>query len=184
MDIKCVCPPKPSGEARHTKDTVTLKDRMDFRASIAIRNALALEAGDGGEIDMADILAILTERFIRYGIASWSLVDAKNQPVPVSQDAISRLILSDIDLATDIGDEADERYREAVMLPLLLRGQRSSQPSPTNGSTSPGITPSTKRRTRSKPSSITSIRTADTVTTSPSLDGGYNSSRNSESAAS
>ena len=183
MDIKCVCPPKPSGEARHAKDTVTLKDRMDFRASIAIRNALALEAGDGGEIDMADILAILTERFIRYGIASWSLVDAKNQPVPVSQDAISRLILSDIDLATDIGDEADERYREAVMLPLLLRGQRSSQPSPTTGSTSPATTPSTKRRTRSSRSSITSLPTADTTTTSSSLGGDSSLSPSSESAA-
>ena len=183
MDIKCVCPPKPSGETRHDHDTVTLKDRMDFRASIAIRNALALEAGEGGEIDMADILAILTERFIRYGIQSWSLVDERNQPVPVSQDAISRLILSDIELATDIGDEADERYRESVMLPLLARGQRSSQPSPTTGSTSPATTPSTKRRTRSSRSSITSLPTADTTTTSSSLGGDSSLSPSSESAA-
>ena len=183
MDIKCICPPKPSGEQRHDHDTVTLKERMDFRSSIAIRNALALEAGEGGEIDMADILAILTERFVRYGIASWSLVDAKNQPIPVSQDAISRLILSDIELATDIADVVDDLYREAVMLPLLARGSRSSQPSQTSDSTSPRTTPSTRRRTPSKRSSTTASPTAGTETTSLSLVGDSSLSPNSESAA-
>jgi hypothetical protein len=194
MDIKCVCPPKPSGETRHDHDTVTLKDRMDFRSSIAIRNALALEAGEGGEIDMADILAILTERFIRYGIQSWSLVDERNQPVPVSQDAITRLILSDIDLATDIGDEADEKYREAVMLPLLVRGSRSLPSSPTTTSTSAEKTESsgptgskssspTKPRRRSKQSSTTASPMAGTETTSLSLVGDSSLSPSSESAA-
>lgn len=176
MDVKCVCPPKADGSARHDHDTIELRERMDFRSSIAIRNALALESGDDGAIDMADILAILTERFIVYGIQSWTVVDAKNQPVPVSRQAITDLILSDIELATDIGDAADARYRDAVMLPLLQRGQTSSPSTPTNGSTSATKRSSTRRRTRSSPSSITAIPTAVTGTTSNAPDGDFSSS--------
>ncbi len=184
MDTRCICPPKADGTPRHDHDTITLKDRMDFRSSIAIRNSLALEADEDGNLDVADLLAILSERFIRYGIESWSLVDDKGKPVPVSTANIERLILTDIELATDVADVADDLYREAVMLPLVQRGQRSSPSSPTTGSTSAATTRSTKPRTRSKPSSITSIRTAGTVTTSHSLDGGSSLSPSSESAAS
>lgn len=152
---------------------------MDFRSSIAIRNALALEAGEDGNVDMADVLAILTERFVLYGIQAWSIVDAKNKPVDVSRQTITDLILSDIELATDIGDVADERYREAVMLPLIQRGQTSSPTTPTNGSTSAATTRSTKRRTRSSRSSITAIPTAVTGTTSDSPDGDSSSSQKS-----
>ena len=183
MDIRCVCPPKANGEPRHDHDTVTLKERMDFRSSIAIRNALALEAADGGELDMADILAILTERFVRYGIEAWSIVDDKGKPVPVSQESIGRLILTDIELATDIGDEADERYREAVMLPLIQRGQRFSPSSPTTAPTSAPTTRSNGPRKRSSRSSITSIPTDVTVTTSDLHDGDFSSSPKNESAA-
>jgi hypothetical protein len=171
MDINCICPPKADGTPRHDHDTITLREKMDFRSSIAIRNALALESGDDGAIDMADILAILTERFILYGVQSWTVVDAKNQPVPVSREAITRLILSDIELATDIGDAADARYRDAVMLPLLQRGQTSSPSTPTNGSTSRRTGRSTTPRKRSSPSSITAIPTAGTGTTSSAPDG-------------
>jgi len=155
---------------------------MDFRSSIAIRNALAVASLEG-ELDIADILAILSERFIRYGIESWTLVDDKNKPVPVSQQAIADLILTDIELATDIADQADERYRDAVLLPLLQRGSMSSQPSQTNGSTSPMTPSSTKRRTRSSRSSITTIPTVGTVTTSDLQGGDFSSSPKSASAA-
>lgn len=183
MDIRCICPPKAGGQPRHDHDTVTLREKMDFRSSIAIRNALALEANDEGNVDMADLLAILTERFILYGIERWTIVDAKGQAVPVSHDAIRRLILEDIDIATDIGDAADERYREAVMLPLARRGQTSSPGSPTNGSTSPRTSSSTRPRKPSRRSSITTITTAATEVTSSSLDGVSSSSQSSESVA-
>ena len=182
MEIRCVCPPKADGTPRHDHDTVTLREKMDFRSSIAIRNALAVESL-GGELPLADILAILAERFILYGIESWSIRDAKNQPVPVSRQAITDLILSDVELATDIADVADDLYRDAVLLPLVQRGQRSSPSTPTTGSTSPTTTRSTKRRTRSSRSSITTIPTGATETTSSSLDGDSNLSPKSVSAA-
>jgi hypothetical protein len=179
MDIRCICPPKHDGTPRHDHDTVTLRERMDFRSSIAIRNALGLEAGPDGSLDMADLLAILTERFVLYGIQAWSVVDEKNQPVPVSRQAVTDLILSDIELATAIGDAADDLYRNAVMLPLLQGGQTSSPSTSTNGSTSARKASSTKRRTRSSPSSITAIPTAVTETTSNAPDGDSSSSQRS-----
>ena len=184
MEIRCVCPPKADGSPRHDHDEITLKEKLDFRSSIALRNALALASNENdGELDFADILAILTERFIRYGIESWTVVDAKNQPMPVSQKAITDLILTDIDLATLIGDEADERYRAAALLPLIERGQTSSRSTQTTASTSPTTPSSTKPRTRSSRSSITSIPTAATETTSSSLDGDSSLSPKSVSAA-
>jgi hypothetical protein len=186
MKIRCICPPKANGDPRHESDTIELREKMDFRSSIAIRNALALESGqvgDDGQLDMADVLAILTERFVLYGIQSWTIVDAKGKPVDVSHQTIRELILTDIDVATDIGDEADARYREAVMLPLIRRGSTSSPDSPIAESTSAPKPQSTKPRTRSSRSSITSIPTADIATTSSSLAGGSSLSPKSESAA-
>ena len=79
MDIRCICPPK-DGQPRHDHDTVVLREKIDFRNSIAIRNALAIEMEEsGGVLDMADILAILTERFVRYGIESWSVAGRERQ---------------------------------------------------------------------------------------------------------
>ena len=184
ITVPCKCPPKPNGDVRHASDTITLKERMDFRSSVAIRNALGLEANDDGMVDMADALAILTERFIYYGIASWSFVDAKNQPVPVSREAITRLVLEDIDLAMSVADVADDLYRMAVMGPLGRSASKSSLPSPTTDSTSAATTPSTKPRRPSKRSSTTTSPTGVIVSISPSPDGVSNSLPSSESAAS
>ena len=182
MEIRCVCPPKADGTPRHDHDTVTLREKMDFRSSIAIRNALAVESL-GGELPLADILAILAERFVLYGIESWSLRDAKNQPVPVSRQAITDLILSDIELATDIADAADDLYRDAVLLPLVQRGQRSSPSTPTTEPTSPTTSGSGRRQRQSSRSSISTIPTAATETTSNALVGGSSSSPKSVTAA-
>jgi hypothetical protein len=193
VEIRCVCPAKTDGSPRHDHDEITLKERLDFRSSVAIRNALALASAENDwELDFADILAILTERFIRYGIEAWTIVDAKNQPVPVSQKAITEYILSDIDLGTQVGDEVDERYRTAALTPLMQGGQTSLRGSSTSGSTSAArskrttaksSTRSSTRPTPSSPSSISTIPTAATETTSNALDGGSSLSPKSITAA-
>jgi len=175
MEIRCVCPPKADGSPRHEKDTIELREKMDFRSSIAIRNALAVGSLEG-DLDIADILAILSERFIRYGIVAWSIVDAHNKPVPATQQTIAEIILPEIDVATEIADEADGRYRDAVLLPLLQRASMSSQPSPTSASTSRTTASSTKRRMPRSRSSITTIPTVATVTTSDLQGGDFSSS--------
>jgi hypothetical protein len=182
--INCPCPPKADGGARHPDgDTVTLKETLDFRSVTAIRTNISM-LEDGSNI--ADIMATLTEGYLIYGIASWTLVDEKNKPVPVTRAAITDILLADIGSAAIVGDAADEVFGEKVLLPLLNRAGTSSPPTPMEPTSvrPPASTPSSVRPPRrSKPSSISTIPTDDTETTSSSLAGVSNSSQSSASAA-
>jgi hypothetical protein len=184
VPISCPCPAKTDGGTRHPDgDVVTLKATLDFRSVAAIRNNIAL-LEDGS--NFGDVLAVLTEGYLVYGIASWTLVDEKGKPVPVTRANITDLVLSDVGLAADVGDAADEVFGEKVLLPLLNRAGTSSQPSPTEQTSAPkaASTESSDRPPRrSKRSSISTIPTADTGTTSMSPGGDSSSSQSSASAA-
>ena len=172
--IDCVCPVKPDGSARHPGgDTVNLREKLDFRSALHARNTVILLRQEGVE-DVAEILASLTEVYLRVGIESWTLVDAKGKAVPVSRDAVRDFMDAHPDAATTIGDEADEKYSEAVITPLVVRASKSSPPMPTSGSISATNGSSPTPRKRSKPSSTTTTRTDGTGTTSPLLAGGSN----------
>ena len=182
VTIPCIC-------GHHEQDTITLRDRLDFRRAVALRNALALMYQEEPDAGFDDVLATLTDKYLQAGIESWSLqtTDAKERlvPLPVSYANIRDVLMAHIDEAMTVGDAADDLYTEAVMLPLLLRGQRSSSSTPTKPSTSqtkPSSDPRTRRKP-SSPSSITTIPTVSTETTSSSLDGGSSLSPSSESAA-
>ncbi len=173
--IDCVCPQRPDGSARHPDgDTVTLRPKLDFRSALHARNTVILLRQEGVE-DVAEILASLTEVYLRVGIESWTLVDAKGKAVPVSRDAVRDFMAAHPDEATTIGDEADELYSEAVISPLVARASTSSPPTPTNGSTSATNGSSQTPRKRSKPSLTTTTRTDGTGTTSPLHAGGFSS---------
>lgn len=191
VPIRCVCPPKADGSPRHEGDTITLRDTLGFREVTTIRGLV-------GQIDVSDtlavaeILATLTEGYIIFGVEAWTLrhdtTDDKgrsrpNQPIPVSRAAIREHLLSAVDAAADVGDAADGLYGEKVVLPLLMRASRSSQGSPTDGSTSPTTDTSEKRPTPLKRSSTGSSRTVATAPTSSSLDGDSSSSPTSASVA-
>jgi hypothetical protein len=194
VTIDCICPETP-----HESDTVTLRDRLDFRSASTILKAVQLMGAGDEDVDTAEILALLTENYLIYGIESWTLVDVKRKPVPVGKAAI-REVLFPSAAAMVVADAADELYSEQVMVPLVARAARLSRPSPTDESTSPknddsaSPTPtppatsstsssSSTRQTPSKPSSISTIPTAATATTTTSLDGDSSSSQNSTSAA-
>lgn len=186
MDVRiaCPCPPR-DGQTRHPNDdTVTLRERLDFRSVTAIRQAVALIEKEDSPLYAAEILATLTEGYVLYGIESWTLTDEKGKPLPVSKAAIRERVLSDVVTASMVGDAADEQYGEQVLLPLLARASSSSPASPTVTSMSPP-TPSgpSRRPKRSRPSSTTTSPTAATVATSTSLDGVSSYSQSSESAA-
>ncbi len=173
--IDCVCPIKPDGSVRHPDgDTVTLREKLDFRSALHARNTVILLRQDD-VTDPAEILAALTEVYLRVGIESWTLVDAKGKPVPVSREAVAAFMADYPDAAMTIGDEADERYSESVITPLVVRASKSSPPTPTKGSISATNGSSPTPRKRSKPSLTITTRTEDTVTTSPLHAGGYNS---------
>lgn len=190
--IDCICPPKADGEARHANDTVTFKASLGFVEATAIRKKMTWGAveSDDDQARGALALAYLVEAYLLFGIESWTLVDAKGKPVPVSHAAIREHILSNPLVAGVLGDEADELYNEVILLPLLARGSTSSPatptrstPSPAPESTSAPTASPTPLRKPSKRSSTTTSPTAATATISGSPDGDSSSSPNSASAA-
>jgi hypothetical protein len=159
VQITCVC-------GRHDHDVVTLRDTLDFRAAVTVRNA-ALMAREEPGVSASDILAALSEAYILVGVESWTLADAKGKPIPVDRPAIREHLLSHPEVALEIADAADALYSEKVVLPLLFRASSSSPPgqivAPTSAKTSG---PSVSRR-RSSPSSTTSIPTGGTAPITP-----------------
>lgn len=182
MKIDCICPPK-GGAPRHPDgDTVELRPRLDFRSANTILKAVQLMQTGDEDVETAEVLALLTEHYLIYGIESWSLEDDKDKPVPVSKTTIRDLLLPS-QAAMVVGDAADDLYSEQVMLPLVARAARLLQPSPTDDSTSAPTDSAPPRPKPSKPSSISTIPTAATATTTSSLDGDSSSSQSSTSAA-
>ena len=181
--ITCPCPAKGTGEVRHPDgDTVTLRDRLDFRSVTTLRNTIVLLKQDDPDVSVAEILATLTEAYLLLGIESWTLVDEKHKAIEPTKATIRTRLLSHPDQAMTVGDAADELYNAAVILPLVARGQTSSPPTPTNGSTSPRTDSPARHPKRSKPSSTTTIPMDVIEMTSASLVGVSSSSLNSKSA--
>lgn len=152
-------------------DTVTLRATLGFTDALSIRNTMAMAVGEPGVTD-ADILALLTERYLYLGIESWTFVDERGRPVPVTRANIAGILFANPFVAMTVGDEADELYTSAVVLPLLGRRPTSSPRSPTDASTSAPKPSSTPRPKRASPSSTTRSRTDGIATTSESPVGG------------
>jgi hypothetical protein len=183
VEIDCICPPR-EGESRHPAgDVVSLRVTLDFRSVTAIRHGISLRENDGSDLYPAEVLAVLTEGYVLYGIESWTLTDEKGKPLELSRAAIREQILARVDVAATVGDAADDLYGKAVLLPLLVRASKSSPPTQTAPSTS---VPRPSRARRPKPSrrsSTTTTPTDGTATTTGPLAGVSSFSRSSESAA-
>jgi hypothetical protein len=168
VQIPCPCPHKADGDTRHPDgDTVTLRDRMGFRDATTIRKAIGLLAEEG-RADPAEILSCMTQWYAWLGIESWSLVDEKGKPVPVTRAEIdARLLEAEgaYDAAATITDAADALYMGPVLLPLVARASKSSPPMPTAPSISARTASPAKRPRPSKPSLTTSTRTDGIGTT-------------------
>jgi hypothetical protein len=175
VTIDCVCPLTAAGEKRHSTDRVQLRERLDFRSALTARNAIALAKEDDDDISSAEILAILTETYLSLGITSWTLVDEKGKKVEPSRQAIRDFIEDHPDEAMEVGEAADTLYQAAVILPLVARAARSSQPTQTDDSMSVTTTGTPKARKPSKPSLTTTTRMDGTGTISPLHAGGFSS---------
>jgi len=182
VSIPCICPPK-GDEPRHEADRISLRDTLDFRTAISLRNSVAILYAEEPDADLGDVMAVLTDGYLTRGIESWTLVDEKGKPVPVSRAAIRDRLLSNLEVAETVGDVADELYSPVVMLPLLRRASKSLPATPTEGSTSPTTPSSTARPRRSKRSSTSTSLTVVTEATSSSLVGDSSLSPSSVSAA-
>lgn len=178
VTIPCPCPGTP-----HEADTVTLRDTLGFVEATAIRRAIAGTGVDGEPMVAEERLAVATEGYILYGVASWTLVDDEGEPVPVSRTAIAERLLAHDDAAYEVGEAADGLYARKVLLPLLKRASASSRPTPTDTSTSPTTGSEPTPLMPSSPSSTSTSQTDATATTSKRRAGGSSSSRSSSSAA-
>jgi hypothetical protein len=176
VSILCRCP----GE--HGEDRITFFDRLDFRRATTITKALSFIDNQDSATRPAEVLAVLSEYYLLYGIESWTLLGPDRKKLDVNPASIRSELLThpDVDILVEA---ADEQYQEQVLLPLVRKAASSSRPSETAKQTSP--MPRSTRRTpkRSKQSSISTIPTDATEMTSSSLDGVSNSLPSSESAA-
>ena len=174
--ILCVCPDKADGSTRHPDgDTVTLREKLDFRSALTARNTVILIKQDDDQASVADILAALTEVYLLVGIKSWTLVDAKGKAIEPNRNTIRAFMDDFPDEAMQVGDEADALYSEAVITPLVARASTFSPPTPITGSTSATNGASPVPRKPRKPSSITTTPMGGTEKMSASPGGGFNS---------
>ncbi len=178
--IPCPCPPKADGEPRHASDTVTFRDRLDFRGGMVIRKAITMLKVEDPESGAAEVLAAMSEHYMLEGISGWTLTDDKGKPLDADKSAIRAFINGHQDIVfDDLVDVADELYAEQVLLPLVRKASTSSPTSPTESSTSAPIGSEAKPRKPSRPSSTTTTQTDDITTITPSPDGVSSTSRKS-----
>ncbi len=168
MKVECICPKRADGSARHPEDDIALRDRLSFRDSIGVRNALALLYNEDPDASVADVLATMTESYLLAGIERWSVVDEEGKPVEPTKPAIRRYLFGPdtIGVAMKVADAADDLYREAVMAPLVAEASTPSETLPTEGLTSPPTGYSDESLNRWKPSSTSTTPMDDTETTS------------------
>lgn len=185
--IPCVCPGRP-----HDTDTVTFRDRLDFRRAAAIKGDVVVMKLDNPDSTPGEMLAVLSEGYIRQGVESWSLVGTDRKPLPVNQTNIGAYLIDvDLDVAMQLADVADDLYAESVMRPLLRSASPSSPGTPTEPSTSPDPSPSATELTSTSPtsppqpskrSSTSSTPTVGIAPTTSSRAGGSSYSPSSPSA--
>jgi len=174
VEIPCVCPSLSTGAPRHAVDTVTLHDRLGFRAALTVRNTIIVIKNQDAVASIAEILAALTEVYLLEGIEWWSIVDQRNKAVEVNRETVRAFLDEHPDEAMTIGNAADDLYQEQVLGPLVRQASKPSQRTPTEPSTSAMIGSEPKRPRPSKRSSISTTPTDGTAMTYASQGGDSN----------
>jgi len=149
---------------------VYLLPHLKWRHVSAIKWEILVEKEKAGvDLPAGEIIGLLQEGYILYGISRWDL------PTPLTRESVQTEILGRTDRAAIVAERADELYSEQVLLPLVRMAATSSPATSTNGSTSATTGSSAEPRRRSKRSSTSITPTAAIEMTSESPDGGSNS---------
>jgi hypothetical protein len=180
VKVPCTCPPKADGEPRHDQDTISFRDRLDFRGGMVIRKAITMLKVEDPDSGAAEVLAVMSEHYMLEGIESWTRQDARGKAVECDKPAVRAFIAEHPDIVFDyLVDDADNLYAEQVLLPLVKRAQASSPPSPTDDSTSVPTGSEATTPKRSRRSSTTTTPTAGTGTITSLHAGDSSTSRKS-----
>lgn len=148
-------------------ETFQFLPRLPFRAVAAMRYNIGAARQEAGEdLSSGEVMAVLSEGYLLFGLAKWSL-----KP-PLNRQTIRSEILDNPMRGPVLSDKADAIYSEQVLLPLVNLAGRSSPSTQTNGSTSPMSDSSEKRQKRSKRSLTSTSLTASTeaITAAPAGD--------------
>lgn len=175
VQIPCTCPPKANGEPRHAHDTVVFRDRLNLESGLAIRKSRDVMLIDDPGFEAADFLAVMSVQYMVHGIESWTRTDEKGKAIPCNRINIRQFISEHDDIVAEhLVDPADDLYAERHLLPLVKQALASSQPSPTEPSTSAETGSEVKPRKPSRRSSTSTTRT-DGITPITSRRGGDSS---------
>ena len=147
----CRCPGGP-----HARDSVEIAPELTLAMGSAAWIALR-SARPGESPSIAAVQARLTMSYLAAEedggcIIGWSFTDAEGLPVPVTRDAVERLIPWH-DGGASVVEAADARYSERLLAPFLRLPERPSQPGPTAASTPPTPPSGSEPPTPSRPSS-------------------------------
>ena len=140
--VACPCPglPHPDG------DTVFLLPKLGlFGGALAQRKIIE---AINNKADRDEIMAALTEAYVRYGVAAWSFVDADGKPLELNPENIKSTLLDDFSRGSLVADKADDLYIESLLSPLRPAASKSSPPTPIGDSTPPKRRSSPKRQKR------------------------------------
>ena len=121
--VPCTCPAKPNGEPRHAHDTITFRDRLDFRGGMVIRKAITMLKVEDPDSGAAEVLAAMSEHYMLEGISGWTLVDEKGKPVEASKTAIREFINDHQDIVVRRpGGRSRQPVRRAGTAPFSPEG--------------------------------------------------------------
>lgn len=138
MDVTVACPcpgtPHPDG------DTVTLRDKPTLEMGTTSLGWASQQASDG-----KPTTGHISVLYVREGILSWTFLEEDGTHKPVNAETLDWFV-DDFALAYPVAEKAAELYTDAIFAPLLAqmnkssaktaRPRRSSQPGPTDPSTS------------------------------------------------
>jgi len=164
---RCICPdPTTHGELG---DTVTLATKADLRMTLVANKAIRWLKTENPKASVAEVLAVLTETYVRHFVVAWSLLRREGKklvPLELNHETIEAQLLSDVECAMLVGEAADQRFNEVILSPLLKAASTSSPDSSTDESTSaPKLNGHSPTSARSKRSLTTSSPTAGIVPT-------------------
>lgn len=140
---ECRCPGTP-----HTSgDEVYLVSEPSMTMGLRANGAIAKADGDPALLEV-----LLGRVFIEDGIDGWTFVDEDGDEYGVTPDNIERLLPWSRG-GQLVAEKANDLYGEAILAPLVRRSLSTSQPGPTNGSTSATRPSRSVRRASSRSSS-------------------------------
>lgn len=121
----CPCPGTP-----HAEERVTLAPALTLPVASG-----AMAAWAAADAVLSAQQAAIIAAYLPATITAWTFTDEKSQPVPITREAMERLLPWDKG-GMEVAELADSQYSARLLAPLVERIRRLLPPTPTDDSTS------------------------------------------------